>query len=104
MKSSSPQHAYDAILNDPTHTGLLDVRAEHEYSMGHAPGSFNIPLDALPGHLHELEPYKHLYVICRSGARSMFAVRLLHDLGFSGELYNVEGGMIGWDSHGLPVE
>lgn len=43
-----------------------------------------------------------VYVLCRSGRRSLSAGQQLDAIGF-GCVYNIEGGMIAWEEAGLPV-
>ena len=43
-----------------------------------------------------------IFVICRSGRRSLKAAEMLESAGFE-SVYNVEGGMIDWEASGLPV-
>lgn len=83
---------------------VLDVRSAKDYTgeLGHIPGSFNIPLDGLPGRLTELEVHRDhpLAVICRTNRMSGKAVQLLHDAGFKQALL-VEDGMLGWQGQGI---
>lgn len=83
---------------------LLDVREPHEHALGHAPGSVLIPLGQLERRLQEITRFRDqpVAVICRSGRRSFEAQRFLVSLGFNAAV-NVEGGMISWQSAGLPV-
>ena len=84
---------------------LLDVREEHEWAAGHAPGALHIPLRALPARMEELPRHRPVLVICRSGRRSAEAAALLAGpLGVGvGDVTNVEGGMVAWASAGFPV-
>lgn len=84
---------------------LLDVREEHEWAAGHAPGALHVPLRALPARLAELPPHRPVLVICRSGRRSAEAAALLAGpLGAHvGDVANIEGGMVAWASAGFPV-
>ena len=84
---------------------LLDVREEHEWAAGHAPGALHIPLGALPARIEELPRHRPVLVICRSGRRSAEAAGLLAGLlgGRAGDVANVEGGMVAWAGAGLPV-
>jgi rhodanese-related sulfurtransferase len=41
-------------------------------------------------------------MLCRSGKRSLKAAQLLESAGFE-SIYNVEGGMMTWETSGLPV-
>ena len=82
---------------------LLDVRTKEEFREVSAPGALNIPLDQLQAGAPQLAKYSTIHVICRSGARSAMATRLLHDLGLP-QAVNVAGGMLAWESAGLPTK
>lgn len=57
---------------------VIDVRSPGEYAGGHVPGSINVPLDQLPGRIHELKKLKTpLLLCCASGMRSGQAQRIL---------------------------
>lgn len=60
---------------------VVDVRTPQEFASGHAPGSMNIPLDALPNHLDRLRSAQHIVVCCRSGNRSGQAEQWLKSKG-----------------------
>jgi len=76
---------------------LLDVREPWEWAMSNLEdrGALHIPLDELPGRLHELPEDRELVVYCRTGARSDRAARLLRESGFSRAL-NLHGGLREW--------
>ena len=62
---------------------LIDVRTEHEYRMGHIPGSENIPVDRIESILELTQDREvPLFVYCRSGARSRRAADELARMGF----------------------
>jgi phage shock protein E len=61
---------------------IIDVRTAVEYRQGHAPGSVNIPLDALEGELKNLDKHQPIITCCRSGMRSASATSLLTNNGF----------------------
>jgi phage shock protein E len=74
---------------------LLDVRTPEEFAEGHLAGAVNIPVDALPGRLAEVEPKdRPVVVYCRSGARSKRARGLLLEHGWV-KVENL-GGMGNW--------
>jgi uncharacterized membrane protein YdjX (TVP38/TMEM64 family)/rhodanese-related sulfurtransferase len=89
-------------------TGLLvlDVRAVEDFSgeQGHIAGALNIPLEALPQRLGELDDYRTrpVAIVCRTDRRSAQAARLLAGVGFA-DVHVVRGGMTGWLEAGLPV-
>lgn len=69
---------------------LLDTRTPMEYSIGHAKGFINIPVDELRERIDELDISKPVYIICQSGLRSYIASRILMGNGF--DAYNFAGG------------
>jgi len=74
---------------------LLDVRSPDEFAAGHLDGALNIPVDALPDRLAEVEPKdRPVVVYCRSGARSKKARALLLERGWT-KVENL-GGMGNW--------
>jgi thiazole biosynthesis adenylyltransferase ThiF len=76
---------------------LLDVREPNEHEIAHIKGSTLIPLSQLPNRLSELEKYKgkEIVVHCKSGVRSLKAIAILKQQGFS-RLVNMAGGILGW--------
>lgn len=80
---------------------VLDVRQPEEYAAGHVPGALLIPLDQLGSRLDEVPRGVHLYVICKSGARSATAVEALTAAGC--EATNVAGGTLAWVDAGFPT-
>lgn len=80
---------------------LLDVRERSEFNAGHAPQARNIPLRQLAGRLDGLPGDRTIVAVCRSGARSTQATRLLVRQGY--EVVNLSGGMNAWRRAGLPV-
>jgi len=83
---------------------LLDVREQDEYDAIHAPDAKLIPLGQLSSRLADIADFKDkpVVVICRSGKRSLKAVSILQENGFS-HAGSVSGGMIAWEDAGLPV-
>ncbi|GAB2746168.1 rhodanese-like domain-containing protein [Nocardioides pakistanensis] len=80
---------------------LLDVREPHEWKSGHAPKARHIPLGQLGSRVGELPRNREILVVCRSGARSARAAKLLSAQ--RGDVANVKGGMGAWARQGLPV-
>ena len=94
---------FDTVtVNDvPADAVIRDVREDYEWVAGHAEGAVHIPLDQLPGHLDQLDPDEDLYVICRTGGRSVRAAQWLVGQGYSA--LNVAGGMDQWLESGKPL-
>ncbi len=79
---------------------LVDVRETDEYEAGHVAGAVHIALGTVPDQVQAFHG-EAVYVICRSGARSMRACEFLAQQGV--QAINVAGGTIGWLSSGRPV-
>jgi len=66
---------------------IVDVRTVAEYKSGHIPGSRNYPLDSIRSKVAELKKLnKPVITVCRSGARSGMAKKILKSAGI--EAYN----------------
>lgn len=70
---------------------VVDVRSAGEFSLGHIPGSVNIPLEELSFRANELEG-KKVITCCRSGNRSGMALHILSESGIEA----INGGA--WDT------
>jgi rhodanese-related sulfurtransferase len=78
---------------------LLDVRTPEEVYEGMIKDAINIDIrnQYFQERIEELEKEgKHYLMICRSGARSAQAGMYMESIGFQ-NIYNLEGGMMGWD-------
>lgn len=89
-----------AVPDVADHDVILDVREQHEWDAGHAPGAVHIPLGELPQRLDELPDTDAgtLAVTCRGGGRSSRAVAWLTQQGF--DVANLDGGMKAWHAAG----
>lgn len=81
---------------------LVDVRQPDEYEEARAPGARLIPLTELVERADEVPTEGTVYVICRSGGRSLKAVEHLRSRGV--DAVNVEGGTLAWIEAGNPVD
>lgn len=89
-----------ALLHSGNAT-IIDVRTDGEYQSGHIKDSKHIPLHQLSGHLAALGQElvgKDVLVICHTGSRSASACIPLSKQGL--KVYNVTGGMMGWNMLG----
>jgi rhodanese-related sulfurtransferase len=84
---------------------MLDVREDGEYKDGHIIDAVHIPLGKLEQRIGELEKFreKSIIVSCRSGHRSSTACARLRKNGFE-TVYNLKGGVMAWQSAGLPLQ
>lgn len=74
---------------------FIDVRTPMEFQSMRIKPFKNIPLQALRSQFEQLDRDKEIVLICRSGARSMRAARILKKAGFT-KLTNVVGGVNQW--------
>lgn len=93
------------VCDNQEHVALIDVRRPDEFTgeLGHIAGSRLVTLDTLNAHINSLPKDKPIVFICRSGARSANAASMAMAHGYT-EVYNMKGGMIMWNEHGLDVE
>jgi rhodanese-related sulfurtransferase len=127
IKRLNPRQAWEAMQSSPQAT-LLDVRATVEFAyVGHPVGALNVPWKEAPSwqvnpdfvvQVREKVPDKNapVYLLCRSGQRSLDAAMALAAAGYT-NLANIEEGFEGpldedkhrgtrggWRFHGLPWE
>ena len=82
---------WNQIANqDGDQPGLLDVRTELEYELGHIGGARNIPLEELRARVNELDKDRPWVVYCKRGQSGYYAERLLRQKGF--RVANLAGG------------
>ncbi len=81
---------------------VIDVREVDEYIDAHVPGVRLVPLGTLPDELDALPHDERLFIICRSGARSLRAADFLLANGF--DAVSVAGGTTAWVQRGLDYE
>ena len=74
---------------------VLDVRDPDEYEIAHIKGVPQIPLGSLPQRFTELDPNQQIYLHCKSGVRSMKALKFLREQGFK-YVKSVKGGISAW--------
>ena len=103
------------VAAEPT-TRVVDVRTPEEFAEVRAATAVNVPLDSInpvtlasayaggPGQGAKAgQDGQPVYLICRSGARSMRAAEFLTAHGCSA-LVNVTGGTLAWSAGGFPVK
>lgn len=82
---------------------VLDVRTTQEFKQdGHIAGATLITLAELPAKLKKVPTDRPVVCVCRSGARSSSACRVLQQAGYT-QVLNLNGGMMGWQAARLPV-
>lgn len=81
---------------------ILDVRQPQEFASGHIPNAVLVPLNDLGNQMSKLPKDAQILTVCRSGARSSAAARMLAEQGF--RVVNLRGGMMAWESAGYKVK
>ncbi|MSR43168.1 MAG: molybdopterin-synthase adenylyltransferase MoeB [Pedosphaera sp.] len=89
------QEMKKALDNPKLGIKVIDVREPDECQIAHVAGVPIIPLGSLPQRFTELDPNQHLYVHCKSGMRSLKAVKFLKEQGFK-YAKSVKGGIAAW--------
>ena len=99
---NQPMAVPEVLSTDlPAGAFLLDVREDDEWAAGHAPDAVHIRLRELGVRAGELPRNREVYIICRSGNRSAYAVQALAGGGLNA--VNVADGMTGWAVAGRPM-
>lgn len=91
-----------ADLHPKGNVKIMDVRKPSEYENNHIDGAVLFPLDFLNDHLHDLDKNQHYYIQCRSGYRSLIAISLLKQQGYS-KLTDVLGGILALEKTSIPL-
>lgn len=83
---------------------IVDVRTPEEYQNGFIADAKNINVyDAdFKTQIAKLDKTKPVFVYCKAGGRSADAAKKFVELGFT-EVYDLQGGMMGWENQKLPV-
>jgi rhodanese-related sulfurtransferase len=102
MNTISVEDIYEIIPDLTDKECIIDVRTNDEYNTSHISPSRHIPIEQLDEHLESLQQYDTLYFFCRSGNRSGKACELLTPY-LNAALYNIEGGLLEWESQLLPT-
>jgi glyoxylase-like metal-dependent hydrolase (beta-lactamase superfamily II)/rhodanese-related sulfurtransferase len=100
LREISPQWVAEHL--DQVH--VLDVREASEYNdiEGHIPQAQLIPLGELAAYLGDIPQDKPIVAVCHSGRRSGQATVILQKHGVK-KVANLRGGMVAWQSAGLPT-
>jgi len=78
---------------------LIDVREPDEYAAGHIPKAVSIPLSIIQDNVEKFRSDFDVYLVCRSGSRSLSACEYLHDRDIV-NVVNVAAGTLGWVAAG----
>ena len=100
MFNSISMKSYVERRNTGWNPFILDVRSEGEYQQAHvASNDLQINHEAVLSMVDSIPKNREILVMCRSGMRSQMAAMFLIKAGYQGSsLYNLEGGIIAWQS------
>lgn len=90
------------LLQETPGVFLLDVRTPGEYQRARLQGARLIPIDQVSNRLAEIPTGTPILVYCAVGSRSSQVSRYLEEQGL-GPIYNLYGGIWGWQLGGYPV-
>jgi thiosulfate sulfurtransferase len=79
---------------------LIDVRGWLEYVMGHVPGAQRLSRDLILKTISKDQP---IAITCLSGHRSAIVAQWLVTQGYC-HVYNLQGGLLAWQSTGYSVQ
>jgi adenylyltransferase/sulfurtransferase len=91
----SVQEMKQALADPRLGIRVLDVREPAEHAIASVAGVALLPLSQLPQRCQELDPRQSYYLCCKSGVRSLKAMRLLRERGFR-QVKSVRGGITAW--------
>jgi rhodanese-related sulfurtransferase len=82
---------------------VIDVRTDAERAAGHIAGTRHVPFERLFAEAGDLDRARPIVFYCRSGERSAAAAQALTASGWT-VATSLEGGLVAWVEHGLPLE
>jgi rhodanese-related sulfurtransferase len=83
------------LLDEGKPIVILDVREPQEVALVRIAGSVHIPMNDVPGRLHELDPDADIVVYCHHGMRSANVCGFLQQRDFH-SVANLAGGIDAW--------
>ena len=95
----------EAVRTGASGLVVVDVRSPGEFAAAHIPGSYNLPLDALPEVASQLSDLRNetVALVCRTGIRAGQAETILKSAGLESARV-LAGGIEGWEQAGLPLD
>ena len=99
----TPEQLYEVMLADLELSTVIDVREYGEYDRSRIPDTKSIPITNLINEVASLPKTKHLYLVCRSGRRSLRSAQILRNMGYE-HVKVLSGGMLGWEAAGYKIK
>lgn len=83
---------------------ILDVRTPEEYARVHIENSINLPVDKITDRVTTVITDKDtkLFVYCMSGSRSVMAVDMMVNMGYT-NVFDVTSGLLAWRIKKYPL-
>jgi rhodanese-related sulfurtransferase len=102
FKSISVEDAAQSIKNGAL---IIDVREPNEFYQAHLERAFLVPLSTITAEkIQKLNPQnKTILIHCRSGKRSKVAADILLSQDYSGEILELDEGIIAWIDANQPI-
>lgn len=94
---------HGVALEIETGATVLDVRKENEWNISHLEGATFLPLSEFPANLKGLDRHAHYIVHCGGGYRSMTAISIMKNHGFT-QVVNVYDGYKTLEKAGLDLK
>ena len=100
----TPTEAYQIWQSGEAH--IIDVREPTEYQVFRIPTVRLYPMQSTVWTAEMMIEFtnKPLIVQCKVGGRSAIVAQALQQAGYTGQLYNLTGGILAWQEAGLPIE
>ena len=100
----SPADAAQVIADDPTGLVVLDIRTPEEFNEARLADAIMVDFyaDDFADQLDTLDKDVPYVMYCRTGNRTVEAVKTMKELGFL-EVYEIDGGIVNWYEQGYPV-
>ena len=102
FKSLNIQDSIEAIKKGAI---IIDVREQTEYDQAHIQNSFLLPLSTVSAEeVRKINSQNKTIIIhCRSGKRSKVAANILLSQDYTGEILEIDDGIIGWIENNQPI-
>ena len=102
FKSLNIQDSIEAIKKGAI---IIDVREQTEYDQAHIQNSFLLPLSTVSAEeVRKINSQNKTIIIhCRSGKRSKVAANILLNQNYTGEILEIDEGIIGWIENNQPI-
>ena len=102
FKSLNIQDSIEAIKKGAI---IIDVREQSEHDQAHIQNSFLLPLSTVSAEKVRKINSKNKTIIihCRSGKRSKVAANILLKQDYTGEILEIDEGIIGWIENNQPI-